>query len=269
MARTLLIRGMVVGLVAGLLAFIVAKTLGESQVGHAISFEAASEASEHVHEAAGAAAGAHDEKEIVSRTVQSTLGLFTGLVLFSAAIGGIFALAYACVQGRLGGLGARGTAALVALAGFTAVYLLPDLKYPANPPAVGNPDTIGRRTALYFVMILVSLIIVVGSGIAARQLTDRFGGWNAGVLAGVGGLVVLGLAYAFLPRVHETPEGFPADVLWRFRIASMAIQATVWASVGLLFGTLTERSLQRDTASRVGGARRPAPVSGSALVASD
>ncbi|WP_462188973.1 MULTISPECIES: CbtA family protein [unclassified Frankia] len=244
MARTLLIRGMLVGLVAGVLAFIVAKTLGESQIGHAITFESAGESSTHAHEAVGLAAHAHEESEPVSRTVQSTLGLFTGLLLFSVAIGGMFALAYACVQGRLGALGPRGTAALVALAGFTAVYLLPDLKYPANPPAIGNPDTIGRRTVLYFLMILISVIVVVGTGVAARRL----GGWNATIAAVVGGLVVLGVVYAVLPRVHETPEGFPADVLWRFRIASLAIQATVWAAIGLLFGALTERASRRAAA---------------------
>ncbi|OFB40275.1 hypothetical protein CgIS1_17155 [Frankia sp. CgS1] len=239
---------MLVGLVAAVLAFIVAKTLGESQIGHAITFESAGESSTHAHEAVGLAAHAHEESEPVSRTVQSTLGLFTGLLLFSVAIGGMFALAYACVQGRLGTLGPRGTAALVALAGFTAVYLLPDLKYPANPPAIGNPDTIGRRTVLYFLMILISVIVVVGTGVAARRLTGRLGGWNATIAAAVGGLVVLGVVYAVLPHVHETPEGFPADVLWRFRIASLAIQATVWAAIGLLFGTLTERAFRRTAA---------------------
>jgi hypothetical protein len=234
MARTLLIRGMLAGVAASVLAFVVAQVLGESQVGQAIAFESAHHTT----------AGGHDP-ELVSRTVQSTLGLFAGLLVFSVAIGGLYALAYACVQGRLGGLGARATAALVALGGFAGGYLLPYLKYPANPPSIGDPDTVGRRTALYFAMMAISLVVVVGAAVAGRRLAVRFGGWTAGLLAAAGGVLALGVAYAVLPGVHETPADFPADVLWRFRVASLAIQATVWATIGLLFGALTERSLDR------------------------
>ena len=42
------------------------------------------------------------------------------------------------------------TAALIALSGFIAIYAVPILRYPANPPSIGNPDTIGMRTAIYF-----------------------------------------------------------------------------------------------------------------------
>ncbi len=237
MVRTLLIRGMLVGVVAAVLAFVVAKILGESEVGHAIAFESAHEVAQTAH-----------APEPVSRTVQSTIGLFTGLLVFGVAVGGLFSLAYACAQGRLGALRTRATAGLVALAGFVGMYLLPDLKYPANPPAIGNPDTIGERTSLYFTMMLISLAVVIGGCVAARRLAPRFGDWDAALLPAAGGLVVVGLAYYLLPRVDETPEGFPADVLWRFRIASLAIHATLWTTVGLLFGALTER------------ANRPAPT---------
>ncbi len=235
MIRSLLIRGLLVGLLAGVIAFVVAKLMGESAIGHAIGFEAA-------HEHDGGA-------ELVSRTVQNTIGLATGAIVFSVALGGLYSLAYACVQGRLGTLGARATALLVAVAGFAAVYLLPALKYPANPPAIGNPSTIGRRTALYFVMMLISLIVVISVGIASRQLAQRFGGWNATLIALGGGVLVIGLCYAFMPTVDEIPKGFPADILWRFRIASFAIQLAVWTTLGLVFGALTERWFRRQAAA--------------------
>jgi len=44
--------------------------------------------------------------------------------------------------------------ALLALAAFITIALVPMLKYPANPPAVGNPDTIGPRTGLYLSMLV-------------------------------------------------------------------------------------------------------------------
>jgi hypothetical protein len=232
--RNLLIRGMLCGLFAGLVGAVVAKLIGEGAVGQAILFES------HKDAADGMASG----PELVSRTVQNTVGLLTGMLVFGVAIGGLFALAYACVQGRLGRLGARATALLVALGGFGSMYLIPGLKYPANPPSIGNPDTIGHRTAMYFLMMALALLVVIGATIAAHQLSARFGTWNGALVAIGGGVVVIGLAYAWFPAIHETPDGFPADVLWKFRIASYGIQVAVWSSIGLLFGALTERSLK-------------------------
>ncbi|RKS73773.1 putative cobalt transporter CbtA [Motilibacter peucedani] len=240
MARTLLVRGMLVGLVAGVLAFLVARLLGEAQVAHAIAFESAREAAE----------GAAPEEELVSRTVQSTLGLLTATTVFSVGLGGVYALAYALVQGRLGRLGARATAALTALGGFLAVYALPALKYPANPPAIGRADTIGSRTAYYLAMVLLSFAVVVSVAVAGRALVGRLGTWNAWTVAVAGGVVAVGVCYAAMPGVHETPAGFPADVLWRFRLASWAVSLTVWATFGLLFGALTERALAEHPSRR-------------------
>jgi hypothetical protein len=250
MVRSLLVRGLLVGLVAGVIAFVVAKLLGESAVGHAIGFENARDAAEHIS----------GGPQLVSRTVQNTAGLATGAIVFSVALGGLFSLAYACVQGRFGALGARPTAALVALGGFTAIYLLPTLKYPANPPSIGNPDTIGRRTALYFLMILISLIVVIGGARTARSLIPRYGTWNAWLLAIGGAIVVIGVCYLLMPQVDETPKGFPADVLWRFRLASFAIQISVWSTLGLLFGALTERWFRRQAASGEWPATPATPV---------
>ena len=76
---------------------------------------------------------------------------------YSVAFGGLFCARFRDLYGRMGNWGPRVTAALLALSGFLAVYAVPILKYPANPPSIGNPDTIGLRTAIYFGMILLSL----------------------------------------------------------------------------------------------------------------
>src|SRR6202000_895778 len=98
MVRTLLIWGMLVGIVAGLLAFGFAKVFGEPQVDRAIAFEAAAE--EHRDQATNASEETDPEPELVSRAVQSILGLLTGVVVYGAAIGGLFALVFAYATGR-------------------------------------------------------------------------------------------------------------------------------------------------------------------------
>lgn len=240
MARSLLVRGMLVGLAAGLLAFVVAYIFGEPQVQHAIDFE---DQLARLH---------HDPTEvaIVSRGVQRTIGLLTATTLTGVALGGTFALVFAWAYGRIGALGARTTSAVLALCAYATITLVPFTKYPANPPTIGNPATIGSRTVLFFAMIAITILTFVAAARIRRQLLPRFGAWNAGTLAAGAFLVVIVFAEVVLPGVHETPKGFPADVLWRFRIASLGINATLWATIGLGFGVLAERLIEARAPAR-------------------
>ncbi|MBB5667421.1 hypothetical protein GGE68_005667 [Rhizobium leguminosarum] len=233
MVGNLLLRGMLAGLVAGILVFAFAHIFGEPQVDAAIAFE----------EASAQAAGEAAEPEIVSRATQAGLGLFTGVMAYSIAVGGLFALAFAFVHGRVSSLSARGTSAVIALAAFVAIVLVPAIKYPANPPAVGNADTIGVRTELFFLMIVVSLAALIAAVTLSRRLSERFGLWNSAIIAGIAYLVFIGLVLYLLPPINEVPENFSAMVLWRFRTTTLAMHAILWATLGLAFGALAEKRL--------------------------
>ena len=161
MVRSLLVRGMLVGIVAGLLSFVFLKIYGEPQVDIAVAFETQMEAAKA---AAAGASSVEEGPELVSRQVQAGLGLFTAVIVYSVAFGGLFGLAFAFAYRRMpGAVTPQGVSVLLAAAGFTAVYLVPNLKYPANPPSIGNPETIGMRTALYFVMIAISIAAMIGA----------------------------------------------------------------------------------------------------------
>lgn len=227
----LLVWGMVAGLVAALAAFLVAKLVGEGPVQSAIDFEGA----------AAHAAGEHEEADLVSRTIQSTVGLGTAVLVYGTAIGGLFSLAYAFALGRLGSLSARATAVTVAVLGFGTVYLVPFLKYPANPPAVGNPDTIGRRTGLFMLMIVIAVAAAIGAIIIAKALAPKLGGWNAIVTAIAGYAVVVFVAAWLMPTINEVPAAFPATTLWSFRAASLQIQVVLWTVLVLVFTALLTR----------------------------
>ncbi|MCL8013257.1 CbtA family protein [Streptomyces sp. AS02] len=246
--RNLLVRGMLAGLAAGLLALVVSYFLGEPSVDAAIAFEEA-----HAH------GGDHGE-ELVTRTMQSTAGLSTGVLVYGVAFGGIAALAYCFALGRIGRFGPRSSALLLAVAGLVAVYVVPFLKYPAQPPAVGDPDTVGQRTALYFLMVLLSVLLAVATVILGKRLAPRLGNWNATIAAAAFFVLAVGLAYVFLPSHDSVPEQFPADVLWEFRLATLAVQVTLWTVFGLVFGVLAERVLVPRAAAAAEQAGRAAPV---------
>ncbi|WP_306337352.1 CbtA family protein [Streptomyces sp. KL118A] len=261
--RNLLVRGMLAGLVAGLLAFAVAYAIGEPPVDDSIAVEEAQSAREAPHAGHGGAASedAAEEEEVVSRSVQSTAGLGTGVLVYGVALGGIASLAFSFALGRIGRFSPRATAALTAAAAFTTVYLVPFLKYPATPPAVGNPDTIGKRTTLFFLMILLSVLLGIGAVIVGRRLAPRLGNWNATLVAGAGFIAAVAIAFVFLPANDDAVKaGFPAAVLWEFRVASLAIQAVLWTVFGIVFGTLAQRLLAPRTADAPAEAERPTPA---------
>jgi predicted cobalt transporter CbtA len=230
---------MLVGLLAGLLVFLSARLLGEAEVDRAIALEAQAD---RLH-------GEAPEPELISRSTQKGAGLLTGLLVYGTALGGIFGLVFAYSHGRLGPNGPRALAATLAAAGFVVVSLVPTLKYPANPPAVGNPDTMGTRTAAFFFMILVSVLASILACQLGRPLVRRLGAWNGTLLAIAIFILTVGLVAHWLPVIDEVPPTFPADLLWRFRIASWAMQAVLWAAIGLLFGWLTERDPRWRTTS--------------------
>ncbi|WIX84708.1 CbtA family protein [Amycolatopsis sp. DG1A-15b] len=249
MMKTLLVRGMLAGLIAGVLAFGFAYAFGEPSVNAAIGLEESGGHS-HSHDASAPAPAApsSEEEELVPRDIQSTLGLLTGVLVYGVAIGGLLSLAFAFAQGRLGSLPPRVTALLLTAGAFTVVFLVPFLKYPANPPAVGRPGTIGSRTELYFGFVAVSLLAGIFATVFGRKLADRLGAWTGFLLAAAGYLAVIGVVAWLMPVVDEVPATFPASTLWSFRTASVGTQVTLWLALGLTFGAFAEKALTRRTA---------------------
>ncbi|CAG4890350.1 CbtA family protein [Paraburkholderia saeva] len=231
MVGKLLVRGMLAGIAAGLLTFAFARVAGEPAVDQAISFE----------EKAAAARGEAPEPELVSRETQAGLGLLTGVVVYGASFGGLFALTFAYAYGRVGKLSARALSAMLAAAAFIALVIVPNLKYPANPPSVGDPETIGTRTGLFFLMIAISLAALVFSLKVRRRAVARFGHWNAAIVGGLVYVVIIAAVQLSMPTVNEVPQAFPAVLLWHFRVAAIGMQLIIWTTIGLLFGWLVER----------------------------
>jgi predicted cobalt transporter CbtA len=232
MLRNLLLCGLVAGLCAGVVSTGFASLAGEPAIDGAIAYEEAHSSADLEHAA---------EPVPVSRALQKTGGLLTALVVDGVALGGIFALVFAFAYGRIGRASPRATAYWLAGAGFVVLFLVPFVKYPATPPAVGDPDTIGRRTTLYATMFAISVLAAMAAGRLRPALRERFGGHAATGLALLAYLVVVIAAGLVLPGIHEVPADFPANTLWRFREASVGLQVTMWATIGTLFGFAAQR----------------------------
>ncbi|SOD71746.1 probable cobalt transporter subunit CbtA [Jatrophihabitans sp. GAS493] len=286
MVKKLILRGVLAGAVAGLLAFVFARIFAEPIISKAINYESARDAAqEALNKAAGLPTEAA-ESEIFSRTIQANLGIGVGMIAFGAAMGALFAVVYCVCLGRVGNLRPRSLAMLIAGGGFLAVYLVPFLKYPANPPSIGHADTIKQRGGLYLLMVFASVVLLAGAVWLGQRLKARFGNWNASLLAGAAFVVLIGTLMLLLPEfgelsanlqaygrhATETPlplldpkgnivfPGFPADDLFQFRLYSVAAQVILWGSLGLVFAPLADRLLSPGAEQKAANAPIPAVV---------
>jgi hypothetical protein len=267
--KKLILRGALAGAVAGLLAFVFARIFAEPQIQAAIDYESGRETAQNLLNKALGFAPGPPESEVFGRGLQANLGIGVGLVLFGLAMGALFAVTYAFCLGRVGNLRPRALSLLVAGGGFLGFYLVPFLKYPANPPSIGHGDTIRDRTNLYLLMVLASIVFLGLAVWLGHRLATRFGNWNASLLAGAAFIVAIGIVMALLPAFGhlaynranfgdhptETPlpltnpqgtivyPGFSADLLFNFRLYSVAAQFILWGSLGLLFAPMAERLL--------------------------
>ena len=195
-----ILRGALSGFIAGVLGFIFARIFAEPVINKAIGYESGRDAiSAALNHAAGQPI-APDGPEIFSRTIQSTIGIGTGIIAFSTAMGALIAVAYLVLHGRFS-VRPRNLVWMIAGFGFGGVYLLPFVKYPANPPAIGHTFTITTRGQLYLTMVAGSLILLGLAVWLARKLTPRLGVTGAVVAAAVGFLVVYGVLIGVLPSL--------------------------------------------------------------------
>jgi len=220
-------RAALAGVFAGLAAAVVALLLVEPQIDKALLIEEAR-----------SAGGAHEEP-VFGRTTQ----VFGGMIA-AVAVGVCLALVvgvvFARVRHRLPATTDFGRAVLLASLGFTTVALLPALKYPANPPGVGDPDTVTERTVQYLTLIAAAVAVTWLAFLVHDRLAAR--PWPPAYRAALAAAVLLAGYAALLMTWPASPDGVPEDIpaalLWDFRLASLGELAALWTVLGLSFGLL-------------------------------
>ena len=170
----------------------------------------------------------------MSRDVQKGIGLFAAYAVTGTGFGLLCAVAFGATATRRRWPDPFHRALLcgVGLAG--AFTVSPWVKYPPNPPAVGDPDTLARRQALYVVLIVLTVVVAV----AAAWLSSRLSGWPqprrvAAVVGAVAAAMLL--IWAVLPPAPDAVS-VPATLVWRFRLASLGGNLILWTGVALGLG---------------------------------
>lgn len=219
--RNVFVRGALSGAAAGLITSVAAYFFLEPTLSAAIALE-----------------GPADGSAPISRETQQLLGMPLGFVFAGLALGLLFALAYRVLpsaapawQRSLG----------LAAGGFAALALIPQLRYPANPPGVGDPETIAGRTSGYLLAVVLGVLVVSASYAIVRALAAR--GMSPAARQSavtVGAVVAVAVGYALLPD-NADPVSAPASLVWDFRIRSLGLLVMLYAALGAVFAALTAR----------------------------
>lgn len=183
-----LLRGLVAGAAGGLAAALFIRIVTETQIGFALQFEDAT-----------GIGGPPGEPAEFSRTTQFFGGMLAALI-YGAVLGVVLAVAVAALHHRIPAHNEFGRVSKVALALFVAIVVIPGLKYPPNPPTVGDPDTIGERTRLFLSLMGASIVFVFAAWFLWELLTQR--GWDGAprfMAVGGGFALVVTLAFVLWP----------------------------------------------------------------------
>jgi predicted cobalt transporter CbtA len=239
---SLAITAALIGLLAGLVAATFATIAGEPAIDEAIAIEEAAAADDPADDHATLEEGAS-----VSRSDQRGAGLFAAYALTGAAFGGLLALTTFGLRRGRPALDRRILLAGAILAG--ALTVAPWLKSPPNPPAVGDPGTLGERQGWYVTIICLAALVGLAATILSRRLRDARWEDHRRIPVLVAAVAVpMLLAYALFPAA---PDDIPvsATLAWRFRLASLGANLTLWTVLTLGFAWVVTEATRRQGAS--------------------
>ncbi len=156
-------------------------------------------------------------------------------VILGTSIGALFGIVFALSRNSLPGNGNVTKALILAGIMWFTIYFIPFLKYPANPPTVGDGETVVLRAILYLSFIAISGFGAVG----LYKLSKIFQG-NKKIIALIGYAVFISIVFVAMP---ENPDEItaPMDLVNGFRIMSVLGVSTFWISIGLILGLLWNR----------------------------
>ncbi len=118
------------------------------------------------------------------------------------------------------------------------IFVIPFLKYPANPPTVGETETVVVRGILFLTFIAISGL----SAVAFYQVYKRL--QNRKILAFAGYAVFISIVFFIMP---ENPDEVtaPIELVDGFRSASFVAVSVYWLTLGLILGGFVEKLQER------------------------
>ena len=169
--------------------------------------------------------------------------MLAGTIL-GLSIGSLFGIVFAFTHNSVPGSNNKKKALIVAGIMWFVLFLIPALKYPANPPAVGDPETIYYRQSLYVAFLVISGFSALGLAFLYRKM----GALNIKkAIIPVAYAAIISGAYLAMPA-NPDPINAPMDLVMGFRITSAITISMFWGLLGVIFGTFWDKLNPSETA---------------------
>lgn len=124
------------------------------------------------------------------------------------------------------------------------IFIIPTIKYPANPPTVGDPDTIYYRQFLSISFILISGFTALGLSIIYTKIKSKIS-IKFLTVSIIYTIVMIGVFIVTPPNPDKITA--PTDLVNGFRIMSMLTMTIFWIILGLTFGLIWEKLKPHET----------------------
>ena len=163
--------------------------------------------------------------------------IIAGTIL-GLSIGSLYGIVFAYTRGSISGTNNKKKALIVASIMWFVLFLMPALKYPPNPPAVGNPETIYYRQSLYVAFLAISGFSALGLAFLYRKMASS--NTKKAIIPSAYAAIMAG-AYLAMPA-NPDPINAPIDLVIGFRITSAITISMFWALLGVIFGALWDKA---------------------------
>lgn len=227
--------GALAGAVGGLVLAVFLLVVGESTIDDAIARE---------ERLAADAGDAQADSAPFTRDEQK-LGGALGSVLVGVAFGAVFGVVFAALRHQLPGVDDWQRSLWLSSAAWLSVHLVPALKYPPNPPSVGDPDTVGDRTLRYLLLVAFSVAALRLAWGVATTLRERGIARHLRLpTAAIAWFALIAIALSAMPTNPDAVSA-PAQLVWHFRLKSLSGSLVSWTVIGAAFGSLLLLSAKR------------------------
>jgi len=219
---------LVSGAIAGTILGLVNQIIVEPYIDQAIAIEVQNEISSgHIV----------DSNELAQYRLWQKGGEIVAGATLGIAISALFGIVFVYARKSLPGSNNKKKGLILAGIMFFVIFLIPAFKYPANPPAVGDPETIGYRESLYITMLVISGFSALGLAFLYRTLKEIK---SKKMIIPVIYAIIIALAYVLLPP-NPDKVTISSSFLINFRIVSALTMGIFWCLLGIIFGSFWDK----------------------------
>jgi len=220
------------GVIAGIILAFLNLGIVEPYIDKAIGLEVAKQAS---------SGKKVNMAELIDYRYWQKAGAFAGGAIYGAGLASLFGVIFIFARNKLPGKNNKRKALLLAAVMWFVLYFVVALKYPANPPAVGDPETIYYREALYVGYIMISGFAALGLAVTWNRIPIN----SKKIVIPLIYAAIMVTAYLVMPPNPDKIE-IPMDLIQTFRILSALTIGVFWAILGIVFGSLWDKFLSRE-----------------------